>query len=101
MTDRARPMNDIPGLTLSVFAGAALGATFFGGLWWTVRAGLGSRIPAIWFLGSFGLRMAVVVAGFYFASHADWRNSLACLLGFLTARFATMRLTRPALGSVQ
>jgi len=93
-------MNNLPDLTLGLFAGAALGAIFFGGLWWTVRAGLGSKIPAIWFFASFGLRTAVVLAGFYFASHADWRNSLACLLGFLAARFGTMRLTRPAARSM-
>ena len=38
-------------------AGLVLGAIFFGGLWWTVRKGLSSQQPALWFLGSMLLRM--------------------------------------------
>jgi F1F0 ATPase subunit 2 len=88
-------MNEIAILTFSLLAGAALGVIFFGGLWWTVRAGLGSKVPAMWFLGSLGLRSATTLAGFYFVSHGDWRNALACLLGFLTARACTTWLMRP------
>jgi F1F0 ATPase subunit 2 len=99
MKGGAPPMNEISNLTLCSLAGAALGAIFFGGLWWTVRAGLGSKVPAIWFFGSLGLRMAAVVAGFYFVSHGDWRNALACLLGFLAARISTLWLTKPTAAS--
>jgi F1F0 ATPase subunit 2 len=82
-------MSEIAILAFSLLAGVALGVIFFGGLWWTVRAGLGSKVPAMWFLGSLGLRTAATLAGFYFVSHGDWRNSLACLLGFLAARAGT------------
>ena len=44
---------------------ALLGAIFFGGLWWTVRKGVASRRPALWFLGSLLLRTSIALAGFY------------------------------------
>ena len=81
---------------LVVLAGAGLGMLFFGGLWWTVRKGLASRQPALWFLGSLLLRMGVVVAGFVLVGIEDWRRLLLCLLGFMLARFAITRLIRTA-----
>jgi F1F0 ATPase subunit 2 len=89
-------MNEIGTLTLSALAGTALGVIFFGGLWWTVRSALGSKLPAIWFLASLGLRTSMVLTGFYFVARGDWRNSLACLLGFLMARAGATWLTGPA-----
>jgi len=81
-------------LDLDFFAGVALGATFFGGLWWTIRRGVSSQIPGLLFAGSLLLRTSFTVAGFYFVSRGDWRKLLACLLGFLTARIFVTRLTR-------
>jgi F1F0 ATPase subunit 2 len=94
-------MNEIATLTLSSLAGAALGVIFFGGLWWTVRSGLGSKVPAVWFLASLGLRTSMVLTGFYFVTRGDWRNSLACLLGFLTARAGAAWLPGPTVVSAQ
>jgi F1F0 ATPase subunit 2 len=88
-------MSEMAILTFSSLAGAALGAIFFGGLWWTVRIGLRSTTPAIWFLGSLVLRMAATLAGFYFVSQGDWRNFGACVLGFLAARAGTTWLVSP------
>jgi len=79
-------MNEVSVLMLDVLGGTSLGAFFFGGLWWTVRRGLSSRIPAVWFLGSLSVRTGVTVGGFFLISHGNWRHSLACLLGFLAAR---------------
>jgi F1F0 ATPase subunit 2 len=81
-------------LVLAGIAGGALGAIFFGGLWWTVRQGIRSRQPALWFLGSLLLRTGIVLAGFYFAADRHWERLLVCLLGFVMARLAVMRLTR-------
>ena len=39
-------------LVLILLAGALLGSVFFGGLWWTVRRGVLSTQPALWFFGS-------------------------------------------------
>jgi F1F0 ATPase subunit 2 len=80
-------------LILALLAGVALGAIFFGGLWWTVRFGLSSAHPAVCFLGSYLLRTAVSLAGFYFVSRGDWRKLLACLLGFFIARLLVTRFT--------
>ena len=58
-------MNEPLMLVLAVVAGVLLGAIFFGGLWWTVRKGVSSTRPALWFLGSLLLRTGIVLAGFY------------------------------------
>ena len=84
-----------PLLALALGVGALLGAVFFGGLWLTMRRGLASSRPGIWFMGSMLLRTGIVVAGFYFllGLPADgWKVLLAGLLGFLLARLAATRL---------
>ena len=87
-------MNEILILVLACMAGGALGAIFFGGLWWTVHRGVFSKSPALWFLGSMLLRMSIVLFGFYFVGRGDWERLVTCLLGFIIARFIVMRLTR-------
>jgi F1F0 ATPase subunit 2 len=56
-------MNEVLVLALAFSAGVLLGAIFFGGLWWTVRKGVSSEQPALWFFGSLLLRMSVALAG--------------------------------------
>ena len=80
-------MNDVLKIVLASLAGVLLGGIFFGGLWWTVKKGLASRRPALWFLVSFLLRIGLVMAGFYFVGQGDWRRLAACLVGFVVARF--------------
>jgi F1F0 ATPase subunit 2 len=87
-------MNEPLSLVLALITGVVLGAIFFGGLWWTVRKGFSSKQPALWFFGSLILRTSLASAGFYFVAHAHWERLLACLLGFITARFIVIRLTR-------
>ena len=87
-------MNETLTLILVGAAGAALGAIFFGGLWWTVRKGVSSPRPALWFFGSMVVRMTIVLAGFYLVGRGHWERLVACLLGFIIARFIVMRLTR-------
>lgn len=89
-------MSAVPALLLAWIAGGALGGIFFAGLWWTVRRGLSSAHPALWFLGSTLVRTGVVLAGFYLVSDGQWIRLLPCLLGFVMARPVVMRLTRPA-----
>ncbi|MCF8176762.1 MAG: ATP synthase subunit I [Burkholderiaceae bacterium] len=79
-------MNDFTVLVLAGLAGLLLGAVFFGGLWWTVRKGVASPRPAVWFLASLLMRMSLVMAGFYFVGQGDWRRLVACLVGFVIAR---------------
>lgn len=84
---------------VSIFAaltGILLGLLFFGGLWWTVWKGSSSKRPALWFLGSFILRMGIALAGFYlFSDH--WNRLLFCLGGFVVARGFTIRCLTTAL----
>jgi F1F0 ATPase subunit 2 len=73
-------MNETLSLALALAAAFSLGAIFFGGLWWTVRKGVSSKQPALWFLGSLLLRTWLVLAGFYFVGRGIgsgcWRASL-------------------------
>jgi F1F0 ATPase subunit 2 len=87
-------MSETAILMLATLAGGALGAIFFGGLWWTVRCAPLSNTPAVWFFGSFTLRTTIAVGGFLGVTRGDWRNAIACLLGFLAARGAVTWLTR-------
>ena len=88
-------MNEPLSLAFALAAGALLGAMFYGGLWWTVRRGVSSKRVALWFLGSLLLRIGVALAGFYFVAGGNWERLLLCLLGFVMARVAVTRLTRP------
>ncbi len=86
-------MNDGLSLVLASLAGVLLGAVFFGGLWWTVKKGVASTRPALWFLASFLLRMGIVMAGFYFVGQGNWRRLVACLVGFVIARLFVTRFS--------
>jgi F1F0 ATPase subunit 2 len=88
-------MNETLRLAPVLVMGVLLGAIFFGGLWWTVRRGVSSQRPALWFFGSLLLRMTTVLAGFYVVSGGHWERLLVCLFGFVTARLIVTRLTRP------
>ena len=87
-------MNEFSGRVLALVAGILLGAVFFGGLWWTVRKGVSSKHPALWFLGSMLVRVSLVLVGFYFVGRGNWQRLVSCLLGFIIARFIVVRLTR-------
>jgi F1F0 ATPase subunit 2 len=86
-------MNEMLTLALSLAAGVLLGGIFFGGLWWTVRKGVSSRRPVLWFLGSLLLRTAIVLAGFFVVADGHWDRMVACLIGFVCARFIVTRIT--------
>lgn len=85
----------LPVLVLAALAGAALGAIFFGGLWWTTRRGAVSPRPALWFLASLLLRMGITLPGFFVVAGGRWERMLACLGGFLAARALVTWMTRP------
>ncbi len=87
-------MNEALILALAWLAGGGLGAIFFGGLWWTVRRGISSPRPQLWFLGSMLLRMSIVLVGFYFVGRGQWQRLLLCLIGFVMVRLIVMRQTR-------
>jgi F1F0 ATPase subunit 2 len=79
-------------------AGMLLGTIFFGGLWWTVRRGLASRRPAVWFLGSIIVRLSIVMGGFLLFAGPHWPRLLLCAAGFTMARWGVTWCTgRPLL----
>ena len=87
-------MVELQSLAPTFVAGLLLGTIFFGGLWWTVRGGLTAEQPALWFLGSLILRTCIAVGGFFLVAGDVWERWLACLIGFMVARFALNWLTR-------
>jgi F1F0 ATPase subunit 2 len=89
-------MNDAFFLVLAFVTGVLLGAIFFGGLWWTVRRGVSSKQPALWFFGSLLVRMSATLVGFYLVGAGHWERLMLCLLGFVIARLAVTCLTRPS-----
>ena len=88
-------MHNVLSLAAAAAAGAVLGTIFFGGLWWTVRKGMSSERPALWFFGSLMLRMSIALLGFFVVGREDWTRWLLCLVGFVLARLAVWRLTQP------
>ena len=89
--------HEIAALTLIFFTGVAIGAAFFGGLWWTVLKGVRTSRPALLFLASFLLRMTFVLIAFYLVGTAHSDRLAGCLLGFVLGRVLVTRLTRPAM----
>jgi len=87
-------MNETLSLVLALLTGVLLGVMFFGGLWWTVRKGVSSSRPTLWFFGSLLIRISIALAGFYFVTGGHWERLLLCLFGFVIARFIVIRLTR-------
>ena len=92
-------MTELLPLALAFVAGLLLSAFYFGGLWWTVRKGVVSKHPALWFSGSMLLRTSIVLVGFYFVGRGQWERLVACLLGFVVARVLVTWLTRSAAGT--
>lgn len=85
-------INEYINLIVSLFAGLVLGTIFFGGLWLTIKKSLGSKTPALWLIGSFVLRAAITLTGFYSLSNGHWQQLLLCLSGFIIARIVIKRL---------
>ena len=88
-------MSDNLSLAWAWIVGVLLGVIFFGGLWWTVRTGLSTRRPDLWFVCSMVLRISIVMTGFYFMLDLpgdSWKTLLAGLVGFIITRLAATRL---------
>ncbi len=81
-------------MILALIAGVAIGIFFFGGLWITVRNAVNAKTPALWFFGSFILRVCIAMVGFYIISLGNWQHLLVALLGFVIARFMVTHFTK-------
>jgi F1F0 ATPase subunit 2 len=89
-------MNETVILVLAGSAGVLLGAFFFGGLWWTVRKGPFVETAGALFLGQPAAANEHCPGWILLVSGGHWDRLLACLLGFVIARFLVTRLTRAA-----
>jgi F1F0 ATPase subunit 2 len=87
-------MNEIIFMILTLIAGLILGGLFFGGLWLTVKKMTTSKIPTLWVLGSFLLRVSITLTGFYFLTFGNWQRLLICISGFIAARYLITYFTK-------
>jgi F1F0 ATPase subunit 2 len=94
MKSRIKKMNENLMLALALGMGSLLGVFFFGGLWWTIQKGVNAKHPGLWLFSSMLLRTVITLAGFYVMAAGHWQRFLACLIGFVIARFIVLRLTR-------
>ncbi len=87
-------MNEIIAIALALGGGIVIGIFFFGGLWWTIKKGIISKKPALWFFISLLIRLSVALVGFYLIGNKHWERMLVCLAGFLVGRYLINRVTR-------
>ena len=87
-------MNDLAMTLLVLFGGSCLGFLFFGGLWFTSKKMLTSKKPVLWYLCSLFIRVGLTLLGFYYMGQNNFRYMLICLLGFISARFIVIRMTK-------
>jgi F1F0 ATPase subunit 2 len=81
-------------LAFALLAGLCIGMMFFASLWWTVqRAGISKR-PGILFAGSFLLRTALALGGFYLVGNGSWTRLALCLTGFIAGRIIVKRIVQ-------
>ncbi len=71
--------------------GSILGLIYFGGLWLSVRRLTTVKHQAILMLGSFVIRNALMVIGFFPVIRQGWQTALICLAGFIAVRFILIR----------
>lgn len=84
-------MHEVFSLLPPFTGGLLLGVLFFGGLWWTVRKGVVSTRPALWFFSSYVLRLSLAAVGFAVLADGDWSKLAAGFLGFVIVRLYVAR----------
>jgi F1F0 ATPase subunit 2 len=89
-------MSEIVYSILTLFTGIITGVMFYGGLWYTVQKIVSSKMPALWVIGSFLIRVGITLLVFYYISFNRWQWLPVCLVGFIIARFLVSRITKSA-----
>ena len=84
-------MSDWMTLSLAAMAGCVLGGFYFASLWWVVRRLPTASHPARWLILSYGLRISITLAGFYWVMDGRWERAAACLVGFVLVRVLLVR----------
>jgi F1F0 ATPase subunit 2 len=80
-------------LFIALVTGLLVGAFYYGGLWFTIRAVVKSRRSWLLIVSFWG-RTAIALAVLLLVTRGDWRNAIACLVGFGAARFVVTRYLR-------
>lgn len=75
----------------SIAAGIILGLFFYGGLWFTVRRLPTTGHPVLLTLGSFWIRLVVVLAAFVFLTRAGVSYVTLAMASFILGRLAVSR----------
>ena len=78
-------------LVLAFGAGLILGTFYFTALWRTVKRLPEAMHPLRLMIGSFVLRMAIVLPGLYLVMSGHWERLAAALAGFILARLVITR----------
>jgi F1F0 ATPase subunit 2 len=78
-------------LFLAAVGGAALSVLYFGGLWFTVQKMNQVKVPALLFAGSFLVRTAIVLAGFYLVAGDRLDRLAVCFICFLVTRHFVLK----------
>ena len=71
-------------------AGILLGLVFFGGLRMTVNRFVRGQFSPFAVVMSFAVRMAILLAGFWWIGAGEWQRYGFCLLGVLAGRGLVM-----------
>ena len=87
-------MSSLSSTATCLILGVALGAAYFGGLWWSVNRGLRAPNPAAWLMTSALLRMALLLGCFRLVLYGGWQDAVACGCGVLLARSAITQIVR-------
>jgi F1F0 ATPase subunit 2 len=73
-------------LGLALLGGMALGAFYFGGLWYTIQQIPTTTRPGILLIASMIVRVVVVLGAFILIMDGSWQRLLACMVGFFLMR---------------
>ena len=88
-------MNNLPYLLLMFIAGVILAGVYLAGLWLSVKYLQTRQHPALWFVMSLVLRLAIVALAFYFILESgNLHHLLAALAGFILLRTLVIRRVR-------
>ncbi|MEO6902779.1 MAG: ATP synthase subunit I [Bacteroidia bacterium] len=87
-------MNEILFILIVFICGIFLGIIFFGGLWLTIKKSVSSKMPGLLFMLSFFIRTGITLLGFYYLGVNNWKNMIACLVGFILARVIIKQYTK-------
>jgi F1F0 ATPase subunit 2 len=74
-------------LLSSFAAGVIIGILYFAFLWWSVDRLLHAKQPMISLLGGAIIRVGVTLPLFFLVMAGSWQRLLACLAGFIVARW--------------